>query len=327
MTDRSAITGLGTDGNPLFDSFYNNYAAYEYLLASTQLFLAMLGMGALLTPQDFLLEVKKPKGLVVGLSFQWLLVPLIAVACGALLPIPTGIAVGLVLVACVPGGTLSNILTLFGRGNIALSISLTSITTVVALISTPLLLNLLMSQYLPEDFSMPVGRLAREICITLIVPLLGGMLVRQCTSTVFAATFSKWVIRLSLATIVIMVTGAGGSGRLAPDAYGASGVMALVVFCLTLQIAATIVGRIVGLRPRDSLAVVVEVAFRNMSLAVAVKAVIFPAQAGVLDPVGDAVLFTVLLYGGVSLLMTLGPVLLNRRTTAASHDDADLDTT
>ena len=101
--------------------------------------------------------------------------------------------------------------------------------------------------------------------------------------------------------------------------------MALVVFCLSLQVAATVVGKAVGLRPSDSLAVVIEVAFRNVSLAVAVKAVIFPAQAGVMDPIGDAVLLTALLYGGVSRFMCLGPVIFNRRTTAAARDGAELD--
>ena len=60
------------------------------------MFLAMLGMGALLSPQDFLLEVKKPRGLLVGFGFQWVLVPLIAVVLGDLLPITAGIAVGLI---------------------------------------------------------------------------------------------------------------------------------------------------------------------------------------------------------------------------------------
>ena len=153
-------------------SLIDNYAAYEYPVAAAQLFLAMLGMGALLAPGDFLLEIKRPKGLAVGFAFQWLLVPLIAFALGALLPIPAGLALGLLFIAAVPGGTLTNILTLFGRGNIALSIALTSITTVAALATTPLILKLLASNHLPADFSMPIGLIARDIVGTLIIPCL-----------------------------------------------------------------------------------------------------------------------------------------------------------
>jgi BASS family bile acid:Na+ symporter len=293
--------------------FFNNYAAYEYPVASTQLFLAMLGMGALLTPGDFLLEVKKPRALLTGLSFQWVLVPLIALALGRLLPVPAGIAVGLIFVAAVPGGTLSNILTLFGRGNIALSITLTSITTVAALATTPLLLHLLVSEFLPADFSMPVGRIARDISGTLIFPLLLGMLIRSQTTRYYAAQFSKWVIRLSLMMILVIVVGSAGSGRLSGDEYGVMGISTLVIFALTVQLGTILVSKVVGLSSGDGLAITIEATFRNISLAIAVKAAVFPAQTGVLDPIGDAVLFVVLLYGGVSMFLTLVPVIIHRR--------------
>jgi BASS family bile acid:Na+ symporter len=293
--------------------FFNNYAAYEYPVASTQLFLAMLGMGALLTPGDFLLEVKKPRALLTGLSFQWVLVPLIALALGRILPVPAGIAVGLIFVAAVPGGTLSNILTLFGRGNIALSIALTSITTVAALATTPLLLHLLVSEFLPDDFSMPVGRIARDISGTLIFPLLLGMLIRSQTTRYYAAQFSKWVIRLSLMMILVIVVGSAGSGRLSGDEYGVMGISTLVIFALTVQLGTILVSKVVGLSSGDGLAITIEATFRNISLAIAVKATVFPAQTGVLDPIGDAVLFVVLLYGGVSMFLTLVPVIIHRR--------------
>ena len=301
----------------MLTEFFNNYAAYEYPVASTQLFLAMLGMGALLTPGDFLLEVKKPRALLTGLSFQWVLVPLIALALGRVLPVPAGIAVGLVFVAAVPGGTMSNILTLFGRGNIALSITLTSITTVAALATTPLLLHLLVSEFLPDDFSMPVGRIARDIFGTLIVPLLLGMLIRSQTTRYYAAQFSKWAIRLSLMMILVIVVGSAGSGRLSADAYGVMGVMALVIFTLAVQLSALLMSKVLGLTSGDGLAITIEAAFRNISLAIAVKATVFPAQPGVLDPIGDAVLFVALLYGGVSMFMTLVPVMIHRRMRSA----------
>lgn len=296
-------------------SFFSEYASYEYPLASSQLFLAMLGMGALLTPKDFLLEIRYPRGLVTGFCFQWLLVPLYAVLLGLLLPLPAGIVAGLILIAAVPGGTLSNILTLFGRGNIALSITLTSLTTVAALVTTPLLLRLLLANHLPEDFTMPTARIAADIFFALIVPLALGMFVRSRMTTYYAAQFSKLAIRLSLLLILVMVVGAAGSGRLDVGAHGVTGVAVLVLFCLGIQLAGGLACRALGMSSRDALAIVVEASFRNMSLAVAVKAVVFPAQPGVLDPVGDAALFVALLYGVVSMFMALVPVLLHRHVT------------
>jgi bile acid:Na+ symporter, BASS family len=299
------------------DSYISNYAAYEYPVAASQLFLAMLGMGALLSPRDFLLEIKKPKGLLVGFGIQWVLVPLIAVVLGALLPIPAAIAVGLIFVAAVPGGTLANVLTLVARGNIALSISLTAITTVAALVTTPLLLQLLLSQYLPADFSMPLGLIARDIFGTLIIPLVLGMLVKAWTNTYVAAQFSKWAIRLSLMMILVIVVGSAGSGRLDVDAYGIIGVVALVIFVLTIQAGTVLVGKAIGMASRDGLTLTIVATFRNISLAIAVKATVFPARPGVLDPIGDAVLFVALLYAGVSMFMML--VLVGYQRWKFSH--------
>jgi bile acid:Na+ symporter, BASS family len=291
----------------------DNYAAYEYPVASAQLFLAMLGMGALLAPGDFLLEIKRPKGLAVGFAFQWLLVPLIAFALGAILPIPAGIALGLLFIAAVPGGTLTNILTLFGRGNIALSIALTAITTVAALATTPLILKVLASKHLPADFSMPVGLIARDIVFTLIIPLVLGMLLKTRTTTYYAAQFSKWCIRLSLLLILVIVVGSAGSGRLAIGTYGVMGVAALVIFGLSIQACAVLLCKALNISGGDALAIGIEATFRNISLAIAVKATVFPAQPGVLDPLGDGVLFAALLYGGVSLFMSLPPIYRHRR--------------
>ena len=300
----------------MLSQLVDNYAAYEYALASSQLFLAMLGMGLLLTPEDFLRELSRPKGVVIGIVFQWVLVPLLAALLGFALTLPAGIAVGLVLIAAVPGGTMSNILTLFGRGNITLSISLTSITTVASLATTPLLLGLLLAQYLPDDFSMPTLRIARDITVTLIFPLLFGMFLKTRMTTYYAAQIAKWLIRLSVLMVVLMAVGASGAGRLDPQAYGVLGVVALLALFFCVQLVGVLVCKLSGLTSKDQLAIVVEACFRNISLAVAIKAIVFPAVQGELDPVGDAALFAIMLYGGISLFMTLIPVALHRRKTA-----------
>ena len=245
----------------MLTEFFDNYAAYEYPLTTVQLFLAMLGMGALLTPKDFLLEVKNPRGLFVGLGFQWMLVPMIAFA---------------------------------------------------ALVSTPLLLKLLAADFLPDDFSMPVGSIALDILGALIAPLLLGMLFRFKSDALLAAHFAKWMIRLSMLMILIIVVGASGSGRLSFDKYGVTGIVTLVIFALLVQLSSLLAGKILGLAKGDTLAISVEATFRNIALVVAVKAIVFPAQTGVLDPIGDAVLFVAFLYGGISMFMTMVPVLLHR---------------
>jgi len=289
-----------------------HYADYEYLLASTQLFLAMLGMGALLAPADFLSEIKKPKSLLVGIALQWCLVPLLAFTLSFILPVPAGIAIGLMMLASVPCGTLSNVLTYFGKGNIALAISLTAITTVATLVITPLLMQLMFSNYFPAEFKMPMGQITKDIVVSLISPLFLGMWIKSKISLNASERFSKWTIRFSLLLIVLMGVSAGHSGRVDPKTYGVMGIAALAVFALSAQLLSLAVSLLMKLPARDALALVIKAAFRNVSLAVAIKAIIFPAQSGQLDPIGNAVFFTVLLYGGVSLVMSIVPVLINR---------------
>ena len=85
---------------------FERYPEYEYLLASGQLAFAMLGMGALLAPRDFVDVFRRPKALGLGLAIQLVTVPLVALVLGRVLPVPPGIAAGLALVAAVPGGSM-----------------------------------------------------------------------------------------------------------------------------------------------------------------------------------------------------------------------------
>jgi len=288
------------------------YPEWEYGLASTQLILAMLGMGALLGPKDFVELVRVPKALAVGLGVQLAGVPLVAFALGRLLPIEAGIAAGLVLVAAVPGGTMSNVVTYLGRGNIALSIALTGVTTIAALVTTPALLRIFVGDFLPANFEMPVGRIAWEIGITLLLPLFSGMAI-GARFHARRGELSKWAIRGSIGTIGVMIVGAAGSGRVDAEAYGPMGVLAILAMAGGAQALAWMTSRAAGLSRPDRLAVIVEATIRNVNLGVLVKASLFPAEAGKADPIGDAMFFTLLIYGGVAMLFATPPTLLARR--------------
>jgi BASS family bile acid:Na+ symporter len=296
--------------------FLTDYARYEYALASGQLIFAMLGMGALLAPRDFLSVARAPKALLIGLGLQLLAIPVIAASLGAFLPMPAGIAAGLVLVAAVPGGTMSNVITLMGRGNIALSISLTGITTVGALAITPLILRLLIGAHLPADFEMPVGRVAWEIGMTLLLPLFSGMAIGAALPA-WRETFSRGCVRTSLGIIGLMVIGGAGSGRLDASAYGAMGPIAIFAMASAAQAIAWLVARLTRLAAEDRLAVMVEVTVRNTNLALLIKASIFPAVTGQVDPIGDGMFFVALLYGGAALFMATPPVVASRRSAKA----------
>jgi BASS family bile acid:Na+ symporter len=152
------------------------YVQHEYWFAAVQLILAMLGMGATLTGKDFRDVVSEPLAVSAGTAIQLVAVPLTAFLFLKFLGVHDGVAVGIALIAAIPGGTVSNIFTFIARGNTALSISITAITTLACLVTTPLILSLLISDYLPQDFTMPKGQIISEIALTLLLPLFIGML-------------------------------------------------------------------------------------------------------------------------------------------------------
>src|SRR5262245_15750194 len=139
----------------MLSHFLDNYAAYEPALAQLQLIFFMFAMGATLTAADFAAVALRPRSLLLGGAAQFLLTPLVAVGLNhVFLGELPGLAVGLVLVALMPGGTLSKAFALLGRGNLALSVSLTICGTFATLVTVPVMLRLLAAGYIP-DFEMP----------------------------------------------------------------------------------------------------------------------------------------------------------------------------
>lgn len=295
---------------------FDFYVQQEYWFAATQLILAMLGMGATLAPADFGKVFVDPKGFTVGFLLQALMVPAVAYVFILMITDSPGLAVGFAVCAAIPGGTVSNIFTYFARGHVALSIALTAVATVACLVTTPIVLGLLITQYMPEDFVMPAGRIAVEIGLCLLLPLLLGMVyLRVLPSS--APTFSKWCIRGSLFVILLIVIGALGAGRLDLKSFGLVNIGWVVGFIVVLTIIASTVPRLLGNSFTDVTAIKIEIVVRNTNLGLLIKASLFPAAVGVADPVGDHALFTILLYGGLMLAFGASIIYRTRKKTAS----------
>ncbi|SFB86089.1 bile acid:Na+ symporter, BASS family [Marinospirillum celere] len=143
--------------------------------------LVMLGIGLGLTFRDFKQVIQAPKATMLGLSLQLLLLPALALLLILLLPLNPVAAAGLFLVALCPGGATSNLFSLIARGDVALSVTLTGITSLL----TPLTLPLLFLGYLHfnpirvDSFLLPLGATIQQLAMITLVPVLLGMLVRQ----------------------------------------------------------------------------------------------------------------------------------------------------
>jgi len=287
---------------------FDFYLANEYWFAAAQLSLAMLGMGATLTFQDFKGIIKTPRAFTVGMGLQLLLVPLVAFLFISISGAAAGVLVGLALLAAIPGGTVSNIFTYLAKGNIVLSIAITAITTLGCLVTTPIVLNLLIAQHMPADFVMPVGRIAYEISVFLLAPLFIGMAIFAKLPK-YAAKISKLGIYGSVFVIVLIVVGSAGAGRLDLGTFGPRNILVILAFALALVMLSIIVPNLLRLPAQDGAAIQIEITVRNTNLGLLLNASLFPPG----NALGGTVLMTLLLYGAVMLLLGAGLIMFNRR--------------
>jgi len=278
---------------------FSFYIEYEYWFAATQLILAMLGMGATLTPSDFKDILLEPKSVSIGIGIQLMLIPILTYLFIHSFDITGGIAVGLALIASIPGGTVSNIFTHFAKGNTALSITITAITTVACLLTTPVILSLLIQQYMPNNFEMPTAKIASEIGLCLLLPLVAGMLCLKAIPK-YAENISNGCIRGSILVIVMIVIGSLGAGRLDLKSFGLNNILLIIALMATFSIANTIVTRLFKLAQADTTAIDMEVIVRNVNLGILINASIFPATSEN-AALGNTVLFSLLLFGALQL--------------------------
>ncbi len=288
------------------------YIQYEYWFAVFQLVTAMVGMGATLTANDFKDVVREPKSISYGMIVQLLMVPLAAYLFISATGVLGGVAVGIALIAAIPGGTTSNIFTYMARGNVPLSISITGLTTLGCLLTTPFILGVLITDYLPADFTMPKAQIVTEIAVTLLLPLIVGMAILRYFENV-AETISKWCIRASLLGILLIIVGSASAGRLDLEAFGYDNAQMVLLFVLILGVMSWLVTTAMRLPSADRTAIEMEVIVRNINLGVLIKASLFPISATGSNSLGDAVLLTLLLYGALQTLIALVIIPIRRR--------------
>ena len=156
----------------------------EQAILALMIFVIMLGMGASLTPRDFTLALKRPYGLMIGVVSQYGFMPLIGFILATTLPVSDPIKIGILIMACTPGGTTSNIFTYFSKGNLALSVLMTVTSTVFGVILIPVVLVLYAGAL---DLDIPRENIIATL-VLLLVPVAIGMVLRKLNANVGAVT-------------------------------------------------------------------------------------------------------------------------------------------
>ena len=151
------------------------------VLLPLALFIIMLGMGLTLTVSDFKRVLTAPSAVLIGLAAQLIMLPIVGFLIATLAPLSPELAVGVIILAACPGGPTSNLITFLARGDVALSITLTAVSSVVTVFTIPLVVNLGMQTFLGEAtaLSLPFLSTVVQIGVITIVPVSLGMVVQR----------------------------------------------------------------------------------------------------------------------------------------------------
>lgn len=233
----------------------------------------MLGMGMTMTVEDFQGILQHPKAVVIGVVAHFVVMPSLAFMLCQLFQLPPEIAIGVILVGCCPGGTASNVITYMAKGNTALSVACTTVSTLLAPILTPAIFYLLASQWINIDATSMFFSILQVV----LFPIVLGLILRRFF-TVQVNRYIQVMPLISVFAIVAIVAAIIGASKAAILQSGAL-ILAVVMlhngFGFLLGYWAS---RWLKLSYYDSKAIAIEVGMQNSGLGVALAAVHFAAS-------------------------------------------------
>ncbi len=234
----------------------------------------MFGMGLGLTIADFTRVFRQPKAFVAGTLLQVVSLPLLTIGIITLFPMRPEFAVGMMILAACPGGVTSNILTYIGRGDVALSVSLTAIISVLGFITVPLITGWALTNYMGS--AAPELNIAGTIIgvfVITTVPVLLGMLVRKISAS-FADKAERVFSPLSMIVFIVVVVGALIAERENVVTYiSQTGLPAIVLNIVAMIIAASVAALLVIPRAQRT-AITLECGLQNATLGITVAVTI-----------------------------------------------------
>lgn len=256
----------------LYPAYFVELRTYiPYLLG-----LVMFGMGITLTFDDFGEVVKHPKSVIIGVVGQFVIMPSIAFLLAKAFSLPSDLAVGVILVGSCPGGTSSNVMTYLARGNTALSVACTTVSTLLSPLLTPIIFYLLASQWLEIDASAMFMSVLKMV----LFPIFLGLIVRALFKQ-FIMQFSRTMPLVSVISIVLILAAVVAVSK---DKIIESGLLIFTVVVLHNgfgYLLGYLAAKAFKLNLADSKAIAIEVGMQNSGLGAALAAAHFNPIAAV----------------------------------------------
>jgi BASS family bile acid:Na+ symporter len=238
--------------------------------------LVMFGMGLTLTPANFAEVLRRPRLVGIGVVLQFGAMPLAAWLIGHALGLPPALLAGLVLVGACPGGTASNVICYLARGDVALSITLTAVSTLLAVVLTPALTWLYVGQTIP----VPVTAMLWSICKIVLLPVAGGVLINRLAHDRLRAARRIFPLLSVMANVLIIaVIVALNSAHLAE--VGMTVTAAVMLHNFVGLGTGYGCSRLLGCDRREARTIAIEVGMQNSGLGVALAVKYFSAVAAV----------------------------------------------
>jgi BASS family bile acid:Na+ symporter len=246
-------------------------AFFNTTLVPIGLMLIMFSMGLTLALKDFGMVARHPGPVAAGFGTHLFLLPLLGLGIGMLFMLPPELALGLFIISICPAGTTSNALTFVGRGNVALAVVLTALTSLVTVFTIPLFLSWAVPHFLAghggdvPPLSIP-NTIMQLVRIT-VLPIVVGMVVRHFAPA-FAARMARWlrptafVILIATIAVAVFVSLEMVLQRLA------AATPAILALNLSAMALGLLIGRLIGASPRDAMTLSIETGVQNVTLAI-----------------------------------------------------------
>ena len=245
-------------------------------IAPIALALIMLGLGLGLTGRDFLRVINNPRDFVIGFFCQLLLLPIVAYILILILNLPVEIALGIMIIAAAPGGVTTNVMTKFANGDVALSISLTAIISLISIISVPFIVlksaDLLGVTNISADITMTAITLKMALVVT--VPVILGMIIRKFADNLISSNISI-VNKITTALFVIVFAAIWIEERENIFNYLKQAGFAVLVLNVVMLILAYYIAKFFATGMKQRKCIAIECGLQNGTLAVFVATQMF----------------------------------------------------
>lgn len=236
----------------------------------------MFALGLGLTLSDFARVARQPKDFFIGAVSQIVLLPLVGFTLVTLWPVSPEIALGVMIIAAAPGGVTSNLLTAFGRGDVALSISLTAVISLLSVLTIPLIVGFSYGHFFGEALTgdVSVARIAVSVFLIVTVPVLIGLAVRHYAKS-FAERFEPASRKISALLFALVLLGAIFQERdNIVDFYAEAGLITLTLNVVMLGLA-WLLGSLFGSGLPQRITISIECGLQNGTLAIVVATLLF----------------------------------------------------